>query len=127
MKNNEVLVTGLAIAYFIFQTVFYLLRKKNNDEARKLNDEAKKENRELIEKLHGTISEQNKQIALIDETTKATFSMHNVKDQDGIPIWYVPRSWKLIQENIMEICREILNVEKQQIELIKMFKDGQTN
>ena len=29
------------------------------------------------------------------------YTMHDAKDQDGIPLWYMPRSWNQTQQEIL--------------------------
>ena len=38
--------------------------------------------------------------------------MHNVKDSDGFPVWYVPRSWQQTQKEIMELNLKIVAILK---------------
>ena len=47
-------------------------------------------------------------INLIGEHVQDLLNMHNVKDNDGTPIWYVPRSWAETQKNISDSQQQIV-------------------
>jgi hypothetical protein len=39
--------------------------------------------------------------------------MHDVKDMDGVPLWYVPRSWQKTQEETLKVTQEIAFAQKE--------------
>ena len=48
-----------------------------------------------------------KKIENIEDSVKRTFDLHNHFDNDGVPLWFVPRSWADIQKDISESQRAI--------------------
>ena len=42
------------------------------------------------------------------EELKLLHNLHNVKDSDGSPIWYVPRSWAATQREIVDKIKDYL-------------------
>jgi len=38
---------------------------------------------------------------------------HDAKDDDGIPLWYVPRSWHKTQEETLKVTQEIAFAQKE--------------
>jgi len=47
------------------------------------------------------------------EALMSLLNMHATKDQDGIPLWYVPRSWHKTQEEMLKVTREITFAQKE--------------
>jgi len=41
------------------------------------------------------------------------YTIHDNKDQDGIPLWYVPRSWHKTQEETLKVSQEIAYAQKE--------------
>ena len=63
---------------------------------------------ELYEEIHNvkTVSYENK------ELNQKLWDLHNRFDEDGMPLWYVPRSWSKAQDKIMDACLEISQTQK---------------
>jgi hypothetical protein len=40
-------------------------------------------------------------------------NIHNRHDQNGIPLWYVPRSWEDTQKSIVDLNQKMLNTLKE--------------
>ena len=41
------------------------------------------------------------------------YRIHDNKDQDGIPLWYVPRSWHKTQKETLKVSQEIAYAQKE--------------
>jgi len=41
------------------------------------------------------------------------YTMHDARDQDGIPLWYVPRSWHQTQQETLNVTKEIAFAQKE--------------
>lgn len=46
------------------------------------------------------------------------FTMHNVRDSNGMPIWYIPRSWNDTNEKLLDICTQIVYNQKSILKLM---------
>jgi hypothetical protein len=44
---------------------------------------------------------------------KNLFASHNRTDEDGVPVWYMPRSWERSQENISKILLQISETQRE--------------
>jgi hypothetical protein len=54
--------------------------------------------------------------------------LHAPKDTDGIPLWYVPRSWAGMQKEIAESCRQISHQQERIADtLSRMEKNNDTH
>jgi len=112
----------VSIVYFIIRIVDYLIRKKNDKEI--MNKLSGLDRRlELVDKQllvsqnnHANIIEKENtvltKIETIDKTVSKTWDLHDTYDNDGVPIWWIPRSWNETQEKVVEICREISETQR---------------
>jgi len=57
--------------------------------------------------LRKAIEQQTTAIREIQSKTELLYKMHDVRDEDGSPLWYVPRSWSKTQREVVEICQSI--------------------
>jgi len=48
----------------------------------------------------GKPGEDHKLLVEIKDLTKDLFDMHNVKDRDGVPVWYVKQSLEKMMEKL---------------------------
>ena len=99
--DATLIVLGAAIVLIIFQIVYTLVKRKHDAE------------------LVNAINSIKPVIYETKSTVDRTWHLHDHYDTDGLPSWYVPRSWsatqdKMIQtqEKMLEICREIANTQK---------------
>lgn len=59
---------------------------------------------------------------LTDEEHKALvdlLDMHNVKDQDGIPMWFFPRSWHGVQSEILNAQKELAFAQRELVNALE--------
>jgi hypothetical protein len=55
-------------------------------------------------------------LTLTTEEHEALMELHKIHDntdQDGIPLWYVPRSWQKTQEETLKVTQEIAYAQKE--------------
>jgi len=41
------------------------------------------------------------------ELVRKTFDMHDVKDNNGLPLWYIPRDWADTQKDIATLVQKV--------------------
>lgn len=101
MTTDQFTLGGIVAGVMIlFKLVDYMLSKaKEND----------------LEKVTGLLSENL-------EVTNKLLTMHSVYDNDGVPMWYVPRSWASNQEKIAEICQEIAETQRSTVAILERME-----
>lgn len=52
------------------------------------------------------------------QLTEKIFELHSGKDEDNVPLHYVPRSWRTLLENILQIQKDSAYVQSKIIELL---------
>lgn len=50
------------------------------------------------------------------------YSMHAQYDDDGVPKWYVPRRWALVQDDIVTTLREISQLQKDTVRILEAIQ-----
>lgn len=50
------------------------------------------------------------------------YNMHDQRDTNGVPIWYVPRSWARTQEKMLECLREISRHQERTLGIIERLE-----
>lgn len=58
---------------------------------------------------------------LVDVVDKL-WDLHNQKDSDGIPVWYVPRSWLTSQHEIAARLQQVADVQRRTLELLERME-----
>ena len=48
--------------------------------------------------------------------------MHDQKDMDGVPLWYVPRSWGDIHKSIVSTQRDIAEVQRDILKILERLE-----
>lgn len=92
-----------AVMMGLFELVKFCINKIKPDDSALVTDI--KDIKEELEEL-GSIAKQTQQ------KTKELYDMHDVKDGDGTPIWYVPRSWADTQKEILHTVDQVSNTQK---------------
>ncbi len=87
----EIIVISIA-AFKIIDVVFNIMMKK------------------IMPTDNNCISKQEK--AELLRYSRELFNMHNKFDADGVPIWYVPRSWADTQGHILETVHEVAHIQE---------------
>lgn len=91
---------GVTIAVIILREVFNFLKER-------------KDPRGSCYKLIGKdLGNMASDLGQVKRQTDTLFSLHNRYDEDGSPLWYVPRSWAKIQADIIDLTREIVQTQK---------------
>lgn len=60
----------------------------------------------------GLTAEQSRQLQFL-------YDSHNRHDADGIPLWYVPRSWATTQKEVVEMLKEVAKVQSETLILLE--------
>ncbi len=50
------------------------------------------------------------------------FDMHARFDEDGTPLWYVPRSWSSTQDQIVETLRDIAETQRRTVDILERLE-----
>ena len=105
MDNELLKEFGLsgAVLILIIKGVFdYLKTRKKTDEP---------DLKEVLEKIESVL--------LVCEET---FKMHNVKDSDGVPVWYVRRSMETLLKELVQAVNDLSKNVEIQTEIYKNNK-----
>ena len=78
---------------------------------------------EIIKMLIGRIGNNrnnNKSVLTSEEKRQlqALFDLHQRFDEDGVALWYVPRSWGDTQNAMANILKDILNTQEQIVKIL---------
>ena len=84
-----ILSAVLVIIISVLKIVDYLVTKKSN--------------KEVIDKL----DEIKESMASTSTTVEKLWDIHDHYDDDGSPLWYVPRSWATVQKEIVKTQQQI--------------------
>jgi hypothetical protein len=60
-----------------------------------------------------------KQIGDIHGRVRKLYCDHDIHDQDGVPLWYVPRKWGQNQEEMLEALRGIASDQRRVADTIE--------
>jgi hypothetical protein len=63
----------------------------------------------------GTMAER---IATIEGQTSKLTDLHDRYDADGVPLWYVPRSWFDTQKEIVQTMNQIANTQESIVKIL---------
>lgn len=105
MITESLVVTGLAVLLLLIQMVNGMVARRNDKH---------------------TASELVKLRLEVEAGRSGTdqlLEMHRHFDQDGTPLWYVPRSWSGTQSHIVEICQQISNSQVLLVQAIERMED----
>lgn len=53
---------------------------------------------------------------------KSLYDLHNHIDTDGVPLWYVPRSWATTQRDIVSELRILSEIQKKTLDIIERLE-----
>ena len=53
---------------------------------------------------------------------KALYDLHSHYDKDGVPLWYVPRSWADTQKEIVTELRMVTEIQKKTLDIIERLE-----
>lgn len=71
------------------------------------------EDRELLKSNSQAISTLNTLVPALAEKVKALYELHDIKDQDGIPLVFAPRSWNETQKENLDITKDLVHSQKE--------------
>ena len=61
-------------------------------------------------------------LSALTTTVDKLWEVHDRRDQDGVPVWYVPRSWAETQEKVMEVLRDVSNTVRRSVEILERIE-----
>ena len=53
---------------------------------------------------------------------KSLYDLHNHIDTDGVPLWYVPRSWAETQKETVTELRVVTEIQKKTLDIIERIE-----
>jgi len=63
----------------------------------------------------------------IHEKLTSLYSLHNIKDSNGTPIWYIPRDWAQIQRDIVNALQHISTTQSEMAGILKRMDNANDN
>ena len=109
---NDVILIGFGCALAILKIIDYMVRRKMDGRVAAAIVNLKEDH----EMDHAVLCDMN-------ERGKKLWSMHDRYDEDGSPMWYIPRSWN--QQNI-EIAKILNQVVTTQLDIVKTLERMET-
>ena len=98
MMIEGIMVSGAAILVIIMQAMSTMAARRQDQRTA-----------DAIEGMTQILKESHRSQSENLELSKRIYDMHNHMDEDGVPLWYIPRSWSGTQEKVIEICQQISN------------------
>lgn len=71
---------------------------------------------DLIRKTHLSMEK-------VRSTTRWLREMHDIRDDDGLPLWYMPRAWIAKQEKVIDAVGEINHTLKDVAHVLEKLND----
>ena len=59
------------------------------------------------DKSYGLTFDEKESLKNVETQIRDLHIMHDVRDSDGTPLWYVPRSWVTTQKDILETVEKV--------------------
>jgi len=129
--NYWVIAILLAVISQIVMQLLAILKKQKNDESvlkSECNSNFGKEEKEKLAKLYDWHVTQKSSFGWEDRDMLVKLhELHNVKDEDGLPVWYVNRTLrKMVADtsetlvDIKDILRDLNTTVKNNTEVVKM-------
>ena len=63
----------------------------------------------ILKRANPEILAEKQRQSKMENQIQTLYDLHNIRDKDGTPVWYVPRSWMDTQEKVLETCQAIAN------------------
>ena len=111
MLVEGLVVSGAAVLVIVLQAVSTMNSRRQDA----LTAEALKEMDERLDIMQRALVQ-------IKDTCDRTYEMHNHRDTDGVPLWFVPRSWAGTQSKIVDICQQISNTQVLLVQAIERME-----
>lgn len=138
MLNADLVIVIAASVFTLLQIVFHFIKKTSDTTLQKTITESHTallaSINALVTKIDTKFDENDKKINTIKETVDKTWQLHDHYDVDGLPSWYVPRSWSVTQEKIiqtqekmLEVLREIAHTQSVTAKTIERIEEKHSN
>jgi len=88
----------------------------------KEDQEQRDATRTNVQTLVDTMPKLLQSISSMTITVDRLWEVHNKHDQDGVPVWYVPRSWAETQEKVVENLRQVAELTRRSLELLERIE-----
>jgi len=89
---------------------------------------------EVVKQLIGRLISKSKPSETFEakdrEKLNYLYHAHNVKDDDGVPLWYVPRSWATSQAEVLKVLTQqthILDMVSRTLDRLEKVKQNHAN
>ena len=115
----DIQVVGLAAAYIIFEIVKFLVIRLGPKPVMGLSSVEKVQ----LGKIEARTKIHSEHIAMIKKQTDDLHVWHDKQDEDGRPLWYVPRTFHESQEKVLEALRDISYTQKQTVSILERIVD----
>lgn len=114
MQNEAIIVAMVGAITLCLRLVESLIKKL----LPKKRDSDLREVESALRSLDNNIDELNTKVSMILDHTKELAKLHGKSDEDGIPLWYMPRSWGSIQKDVVSIVQQIHSNQAHLIEAV---------
>ena len=112
-ETTGIVIIVVAVLQGIFKFAEHVIAKYGNKSEGVTN-------KEILEKLRDL------PVGLSDRQTeqlKVLYDLHNVKDADGMPVWYQPRSLAETQKEIVSELRSIAETQYKTLDIIERLEN----
>ena len=129
------MLTGIIIgvAILVLKIVDYFLEKAKKDSLSEVKN-ALTTLANNINSLTSAINSQGEQLGEIkevvyrsDSTITELSKMHQHFDDNGLPLWFIPRDWQGTQTKIVELCGSITDTQKDLARALEAISNTMTN
>lgn len=100
----EVVLSICGAVFIVFKVVDYIIKRRNDSVLLEKFDA-------LIALLNDKFSRSYDMAAGTQTVVHKLWDMHNKVDDNGAPLWYMPRSWYASQEKIVNAMQQIANTQ----------------
>ncbi len=114
MDFTEFGVAGI-FAYVIIKEVLTLWSKKKNGKNGIVNQRCIMASEEF-KSFKGEMRSVKEKVSHLDD-------IHNRYDEDGIPLWYIPRGWADVQQKMVEALTSIDNSQKAMVKSLERIEN----
>ncbi|RME84572.1 MAG: hypothetical protein D6785_05370 [Planctomycetota bacterium] len=72
-----------------------------------------------IQERNGTAREKHdSRIIRIEEAINQLLDSHSIRDQNGVPLWYIPREWGKMLEKIVKLQEELIRHQSKILDIL---------
>ncbi len=115
-ETTGIVIVTVAIIQGIFKFAEHLIAKYGSKSGSESEDRIS--NKDVLEAIVANCGLTDRQ----SEQLKLLYDQHNVKDSDGMPLWYVPRSWAETQKEIVSELRSLAETQHKTLDIIERLE-----